>query len=151
MSNKELTLTSTKTAIPISILIRNFTDSGDDIHTGFALGYPYSWTEIGSIDKHPIWVIGGKEYTLSILESSRSPYSDRTSSQIDLNLVENSTPDVPLSQLPWDMHVKTDFGSIVFPKSGYIEEDFFLPEHEGKTIQVTFDPPPDKYLVAIFS
>lgn len=77
--------------------------------------------------------------TLSMLETSES------ASAIRLNLVENSTPEAPLSQLPWDIHVKTDFGSVVFPKSGFIREALFLPEYEGETIQVTFDPPPDEY------
>ena len=43
-------------------------------------------------------------------------------------------------------HVKTDFGSVIFPKSGHMHEDLFLPEYKGKTIQVTFDPPPDGYI-----
>ena len=146
MLKKELMFTSTKkTAIPISITIGNFIDSGDDIHTGFSLGYPHSHFPNGSIDKHPIWVVDGKEYTLAVLETYAPTGGYRSAiSRIVLNLVENSTPEAPLSQLPWDMYVTTDFGSLFFAKieDGYRDEDFFLPEYEGETIQVTFDPPP---------
>lgn len=154
MLNKEYMLEGTKkTAIPVSIVIGNFTDSGDKIHTGFAFGYPLSYLpSIGSIDKHPIWVIDGKEYTLSLLETYAPDggYREATS-RIALNLVEANTPDDFLDPFPWDMHVKTDFGNILFPKieNGYADEDFFLPEYEGETIQVTFDPLPDKYKVSI--
>ena len=88
MLNKKLMHTSTKkTAIPISIVIGSFIDSGDSLHTGFGLGYPYSWYDMGSIDKHPIWIIDGKEYTLSMLETSESASAIRLNlSTCSLNL-----------------------------------------------------------------
>lgn len=148
MLNKELILTSTKkTEIPIPIIIGNFTDSGDKIHTGFAVGEPYTYLPpIGSIISYPLWIINGKNYALLLLETYAYDGGYRAAtSRIQLSPLDASTPDNFLDPFPWDMHVKTDFGSIVFPKggNGYIDEDFFLPEYEGETIIVTFDPPPD--------